>query len=61
MNAANEILVKAYLDNKIKFYDIPYYIECALRQFYHKERIVDEQQIYNVDEEVREYVLHLIG
>lgn len=61
MNAANEILVKAYLDNKIKFYDIPYYIECALRQFYHKERIVDEQQIYNVDEEVRRYVLCLIG
>lgn len=61
MNAANEILVKAYLDNKIKFYDIPYYIECALRQFYHKERIVDEQQIYNVDKDVRRYVLRLIG
>ena len=61
LNAANEILVKAYLDNKIKFYDIPYYIECALQQFYHGERIVSEQQIYDVDEDVRAYVIRLIG
>ena len=61
MNAANEILVKAYLDNKIKFYDIPYYIRCALDEFYHGERIVSEAQIYSVDGEVRKYVLNLIG
>lgn len=60
LNAANEILVKAYLDNKIKFYDIPYYIECSLQQFYHSERIASEEQIYNVDKDVREYVLGLI-
>ena len=61
MNAANEILVKAYLDNKIKFYDIPYYIRRALEKFYHSERIESEAQIYCVDGEVRRYVLELIG
>lgn len=30
MNAANEILVQAYLKDLIKFYDIPYYINKAL-------------------------------
>lgn len=60
MNGANEILVKAYLDNKIGFYDIPYYIEQALKTFYHGERITDEQQIYDTDDKVREYVLNLI-
>ncbi|MDE5756043.1 MAG: 1-deoxy-D-xylulose-5-phosphate reductoisomerase, partial [Clostridia bacterium] len=61
MNSANEILVKAYLDNKIKFYDIPYYIRCALDKFYQGQRIESEAQIYKVDGEVRSYVLSLIG
>lgn len=60
MNAANEILVKAYLDNKIGFYDIPYYIEQALKTFYHGQRIENEQQIYDTDNEVREFVLNLV-
>ncbi len=61
MNSANEILVKAYLDNKIKFYDIPYYIRRALDKFYQGQRIEDEAQIYCVDDKVRRYVLQLIG
>ncbi|MDE6605661.1 MAG: 1-deoxy-D-xylulose-5-phosphate reductoisomerase [Clostridia bacterium] len=61
MNAANEILVKAYLDNKIKFYDIPYYIRCALDKFYQGQRIESEAQIYCVDGEVRRYIVSLIG
>jgi len=61
MNAANEILVKAYLDNKIKFYDIPYYIRCALDKFYQGQRIESQAQIYCVDGEVRRYVLSTIG
>ena len=56
MNAANEILVKAYLDNKINFYDIPYYIRRALDKFYQGQRIENEEQIYDVDIKVREYV-----
>ncbi|MDE5911238.1 MAG: 1-deoxy-D-xylulose-5-phosphate reductoisomerase, partial [Clostridia bacterium] len=59
--SANEILVKAYLDNKIKFYDIPYYIRCALKKFYQGQRIESEAQIYCVDDEVRRYVVSLIG
>ncbi|MDE6275815.1 MAG: 1-deoxy-D-xylulose-5-phosphate reductoisomerase [Clostridia bacterium] len=60
MNSANEILVKAYLNNKIKFYDIPYYIRLALDKFYQGQRIESESQIYSVDGKVRSYVLSLI-
>lgn len=60
MNAANEVLVKAYLDNKIGFYDIPYCIEKALEKFYHGERVESEQAIYDKDAEVRKYVSALI-
>ena len=60
MNAANEVLVKAYLDNKITFYDIPYYIELALGKFYHGQRIVDEQSIYDTDDDVHKYVVGLV-
>ena len=60
MNGANEILVKAYLDNKIKFYDIPYYVQRALDKFYQGQRIESEAQIYNVDDEVRKYILSIV-
>ncbi|MDE5549245.1 MAG: 1-deoxy-D-xylulose-5-phosphate reductoisomerase, partial [Clostridia bacterium] len=61
MNASNEILVKAYLDNKIKFYDIPYYIRLALDKFYQGQRIESEEQIYEIDGAVRTFVKDLIG
>ncbi len=60
MNAANEIAVKAYLDNKIGFYDIPYYIRSALQRFYDGQRIESEEQIYRIDGEVRKYVIQLV-
>lgn len=60
MNASNEVLVKAYLDNKIKFYDIPYYIRLALDNFYHGQRIESEEQIYDIDAKVRDFVKDLI-
>lgn len=60
MNGANEVLVKAYLDNKIGFYDIPYFIEKALAEFYHGERAENEQMIYDTDSDVRKYVEDLI-
>lgn len=56
MNAANEILVNAYLNNKIKFYDIPYYIRRALDEFYKGQRVESETQIYEVDRAVRDFV-----
>ena len=61
MNASNEILVKAYLDNKIKFYDIPYYIRLALDKFYQGQRIESEVQIYEIDGAVRTFVEDLIN
>lgn len=60
MNGANEVLVKAYLDNKIGFYDIPYFIEKALAEFYHGERAESEQMICDTDSDVRKYVEDLI-
>ena len=60
MNASNEILVKAYLDNKIKFYDIPYYIRLSLTQFYQGQRIECVEQIYEIDAKVRAFVKDLI-
>lgn len=60
MNGANEVLVKAYLDNKIGFYDIPYFIEKALAEFYHGERAESEQMIYDTDSDVRKFVEDLI-
>ncbi|MDE7328653.1 MAG: 1-deoxy-D-xylulose-5-phosphate reductoisomerase [Clostridia bacterium] len=60
MNAANEIAVNAYLDNKIKFYDIPYYIGIALKEFYQGQRITSEEHIYEVDFKVRTYIKDLI-
>ena len=60
MNSANEIAVNAYLDNKIKFYDIPYYVGIALKEFYQGQRIINEEQIYEVDFKVRAYVKDLI-
>ena len=61
MNASNEILVNAYLDNKIKFYDIPYYIRLALDEFYSGQRIESEEQIYDIDSKVRTFVKELIS
>ena len=61
MNASNEILVKAYLDNKIKFYDIPYYIRLALDKFYQGQRIECEEQIYEIDGAIRTFVEDLIN
>lgn len=60
MNGANEVLVKAYLDNKIGFYDIPYFIEKALAEFYHGERAESEQMISDTDSDVRKFVEDLI-
>lgn len=55
MNGANEVLVEAYLEEKITFYDIPKYIEMAMKA--HKPfDYTTMEEILEVDRWVRDYV-----
>ncbi len=53
MNAANEVLVQAFLDHRIGFTDIPESIEKILSQ-HHKVENPDLTQILEIDRETRE-------
>jgi 1-deoxy-D-xylulose-5-phosphate reductoisomerase len=53
MNAANEVLVQAFLDHKIGFTDIPESIEKIMQQ-HHKVENPDLTQILEIDEQTRE-------
>ncbi len=55
MNGANEVLVEAYLGEKITFYDIPKYIEMAMKA--HKPfEYTTMEEILEVDRWVRDYI-----
>ena len=59
LNSANEFLVNEFLNDKIGFYDIPYYIERTLEQ--HKNRINPTiEDILKVDKETREFLANLL-
>ena len=59
LNSANEFLVNEFLNDKIGFYDIPYYIERTLEQ--HKNRINPTiEDILEVDKETREFLANLL-
>lgn len=58
-NSANEILVKAFLDNRISFYDIPKYIQSALDKFSGK-KIGSIEEVFCMDKEVSEYTLNSV-
>ncbi len=55
LNAANEELVNKFLNNKIKFYDIPKKIEEAMK----RHKTIDNpniDEILTIDKETREYI-----
>ncbi|MGL4913820.1 MAG: 1-deoxy-D-xylulose-5-phosphate reductoisomerase [Romboutsia sp.] len=59
LNSANEVLVNEFLNDKIGFYDIPYYIEETLKN--HKNRInATLEDILEVDKETRLFLKDLI-
>jgi 1-deoxy-D-xylulose-5-phosphate reductoisomerase len=59
LNAANEILVNEFLEDKIKFYDIPYYIEKTLEA--HKSiKKPTLEEILHIDNWSREFVKQCI-
>lgn len=55
LNAANEVLVNEFLEDKIKFYDIPYYIEKTLDAHNSIEKPTLEE-ILHIDNWSREFV-----
>lgn len=55
LNAANEVLVNEFLEDKIKFYDIPYYIEKTLDAHKSIEKPILEEILYT-DNWSREFV-----
>lgn len=55
LNAANEIAVSAFLQGRIRFYDIPRLVELALEKISHKISPTI-QEIVETDKETREFV-----
>ncbi len=60
MNAANEVLVQAYLEDKIKFYDISNHILELMNQFNNESNLTIEK-IMEVDLEARRLTLERIN
>ena len=59
LNSANEFLVNKFLNDKIGFYDIPYYIEKTLDC--HKNRVNPTlEDILEVDKETRAFLANLL-
>lgn len=59
LNSANEVLVNEFLNDKIGFYDIPYYIERSLDQHNNRSNPTLED-ILEVDKETREFLANLL-
>lgn len=59
MNAANEVVVQAFLEKKITFYRIPQIIEQALAKIT-SQNAPDLDQIFESDRKTREYVRTLL-
>ena len=59
LNSANEFLVNEFLNDKIGFYDIPYYIERSLQHHNNRSNPTLED-ILEVDKETREYLGNLL-
>lgn len=60
LNAANEVLVEYFLNDKIGFYDIPKYIEMAMNE----HDFIDQpslKDIINIDAWTRSYIKNIIN
>lgn len=60
INSANEVAVKAYLDNQIGFYDIPALITNALDKFASNGDFEEIEQVLCMDTKVSEYTFKRI-
>ncbi len=59
LNAANEVLVKAYLEDRIGFYDISNILEKALEREFNYDHM-NLQEVIECDKEVRKFTLDYI-
>ena len=59
LNAANEVLVEAFLNNKIKYTDIPNIIENMMNR-YEKKELSTIEEILEFDEEIKKETKKLI-
>ncbi|MGL5314917.1 MAG: 1-deoxy-D-xylulose-5-phosphate reductoisomerase, partial [Peptostreptococcaceae bacterium] len=59
LNSANEVLVNEFLEDKIGFYDIPYYIEKTL-QAHSSISEPTLEEILEIDRWTREFVVNSI-
>ncbi len=57
LNAADEILVEKYLAGELSFYDISDGIESALNKFAYNGNFSEIEDLFRMDNEVREYIL----
>ena len=60
LNAANEVLVDAFLNKKIKYTDIPNGIE-KIMNMYEKRELKTVEEILTFDREVREKTKEMIN
>lgn len=59
LNAANEVLVEAFLNNKIKYTDIPNIIEKMIN-IYPKKELNTIEEILEFDKEIKEKTINII-
>ena len=59
LNVANDICVEAFLNNKIKFIDIPSFIEDALS--HHDKCTVDKGNMFSIIDKTKQYINNKIG
>ena len=60
LNAANEELVYAYLDDKIKFYDIPKYVEMAMDKYDIRD-INSIEEVLEIDLKTRIFIKKILN
>ncbi len=60
LNAANEVLVSQYIENKIGFYGISTGVEMAMEKFGLNGEINCTEDVFCIDKQVKEYTLSII-
>lgn len=60
LNAANEVMVGAYLADRARFYDISSFVEDALEQFSNIQ-VENIDDIFRIDRTVREYTIKKVS
>ena len=60
LNAANEVLVRKYIENKVGFYGISSGVEMAMEKFGLNGQFDSFEEVFCIDKQVKEYTLSII-